>query len=580
MTRRNLLAKPLKSCMTRRNLLAKPVWRKALGAAQKSKRLKLESDSDGLFYCPIENCDSNPYHSKRGCRKHVYTKHGWYFYFNDRPDISKVMPETVYQRACIVRPKRSNTATMDSFPKTCKIAIQFKMWLTSPGGGGKSVSQADQLCTKVLKYAKFCCDDVCDNWEIPDSVMDYCLGSVTLLSKFVEHLQIKWKMGYSGTIGYMNAISHMLDYRRTVNVSMENTGVFIATEIYIDRVRKCLTKKMHVEWNTVLSIEYLSSINCWATLEELQKVVPFHSDRYKQVIMNASDSSASISPHDLSFATSFIVAVLFLMVKATRPMTFQYLTVGMILSIPDGGIVDQTMFKTNYKYGFDSLIFNKNVVKLILGYIHHVRSRLNPTCDYLLISRTGNQLPRLSDIFGRIVFQVIGKYIHPTRYRQIVETESASRLNVEDQNALSEDQKHTSKVAKVHYKKMQSREVAEKGKECMNKLREEDHCQKTISDINQQIVGILETPIDFLNTTCSKLAHSKEEITPSETESKQAGSRKKKINFSKIEDKFLVAGIQKYGVRWTSILNDPSYSFHPSRKACTLLNRAKVQGLI
>ena len=35
-------------------------------------------------------------------------------------------------------------------------------------------------------------------------------------------------------------------------------------------------------------------------------------------------------------------------------------------------------------------------------------------------------------------------------------------------------------------------------------------------------------------------------------------------------------GISKYGYgRWTSILNDPSFKFHPSRKPCTLAVRAK-----
>ena len=72
----------------------------------------------------------------------------------------------------------------------------------------------------------------------------------------------------------------------------------------------------------VLSVDYLNSINYWAKLEELQKFIPYHSEKYKQIVLNASLPFAFIPAHDLSFATSFIVAALFLMVKASRPMTY------------------------------------------------------------------------------------------------------------------------------------------------------------------------------------------------------------------------------------------------------------------
>jgi len=39
----------------------------------------LLSDKNGLFICPVVNCETEPYRSRRGCRKHVFTKHGWYY---------------------------------------------------------------------------------------------------------------------------------------------------------------------------------------------------------------------------------------------------------------------------------------------------------------------------------------------------------------------------------------------------------------------------------------------------------------------------------------------------------------------
>uniref|UniRef100_A0A7M5TPT9 Uncharacterized protein n=1 Tax=Clytia hemisphaerica TaxID=252671 RepID=A0A7M5TPT9_9CNID len=89
---------------------------------------------------------------------------------------------------------------------------------------------------------------------------------------------------------------------------------------------------------------------------------------------------------------------------------------------------------------------------------------------YLLVNGNGTQLKNLGDIFGRMVYQAIGKYVNPTRYRQIIETESAERLTTEEQAIVSLDQKHTSNVAKVHYQKQKSRDVARKASECMKIL--------------------------------------------------------------------------------------------------------------
>ena len=111
------------------------------------------------------------------------------------------------------------------------------------------------------------------------------------------------------------------------------------------------------------------------------------------------------------------------MVKASRPITYKHLTVEMIKSIGENGIINKTLFKTNGKYGFDSLLFSVDVLTLVTGYMNYVRRRLNPSCDYLLVYRNGKQISKLTNIFGRVVYEAIGKCINPTPYRQIIETE-------------------------------------------------------------------------------------------------------------------------------------------------------------
>ena len=200
--------------MTKR-LFSKTTWKSAIGATIKAKRLKLSEDNDGCFSCPVAHCDNEKFRSKRGCRKHVFNKHGWFFYFEEKPDIEKVFPSLNTRESKYQLPKRAITASMPTFLKTCLMAQTFVKWLKSPGGGGKMNKQADQILCKTLKYLKFCCSDVSTSWEIRETVVDYCLGSLTMLSDFVDYLQKEWSLGYSGVIGYMNAIGHMLDYRRS-----------------------------------------------------------------------------------------------------------------------------------------------------------------------------------------------------------------------------------------------------------------------------------------------------------------------------------------------------------------------------
>ena len=46
---------------------------------------------------------------------------------------------------------------------------------------------------------------------------------------------------------------------------------------------------------------------------------------------------------------------------------------------------------------------------------------------------------RLSDATVKLVCDAIGKYIHPTQYRQIRETESCETLDTTEQEWISED---------------------------------------------------------------------------------------------------------------------------------------------
>ena len=74
---------------------------------------------------------------------------------------------------------------------------------------------------------------------------------------------------------------------------------------------------------------------------------------------------------------------------------------------------------------------------------------------------------------SKLVFDAKDKYVHPTRYRQTVETASSKQLSSSAQSTISEDQKYNSVVARVHYQKQRSREVASKAHEYLERLHRE-----------------------------------------------------------------------------------------------------------
>ena len=117
------------------------------------------------------------------------------------------------------------------------------------------------------------------------------------------------------------------------------------------------------------------------------------------------------------------------------------------------------------------MILTDTSMQILDGYIRFVRPLLKPQCNFVLVTKKGSQHSKLGKEMSKLVFDAIGKYIYPTRYRQIVETQSLHALDDKEQRALSEDQKHCSVVAKVLYQKRRSREVAFKAHECLQKLQ-------------------------------------------------------------------------------------------------------------
>ena len=308
---------------------------------------------------------------------------------------------------------------------------------------------------RCFKFLRFCCED---EEELTFDVVGFSLCSSNSLFKSIDYLQDECKLGHGGRLGSIDPVSEMIDFRKLHGASDAVFRQFSATELYLKRARKTVAKMMRLQWTQNLDIETLEARGHWATMEEWLEVVKFHLPRYENTMKICKSSPAQVNPSDLTFATRFVAMYLFIKVKGSRPMTYQYLTVDMIATAKEkGGFIDQKTFKTAGKYGFDSFILTDANMQVLNGYILYVRPLLKPQCDLVLINRNGGQHGKLREIMSKLVFDATGKYIHPTHYRQVVETQSLNELTGEEQRILPEEQKHSSAVAKVHYQKQQSR---------------------------------------------------------------------------------------------------------------------------
>ena len=141
---------------------------------------------------------------------------------------------------------------------------------------------------------------------------------------------------------------------------------------------------------------------------------------------------------------------------------------------------------------------------------------------------------------------------------------------------MSEDQKHSSAVAKVHYQKQRSREVALKGHECLQKLQ-----------------GVKGSEVD--KDVHARLGDSTSEAGPSVERVQNISSSSKKdalpkrilrspknichiLKCTKAEDNFLREGITKHGFgQWTAILRNADFHFQDGRTVDSLKKRAGMK---
>jgi len=142
-----------------------------------------------------------------------------FFYFDEKPNLkeitdslngaSKFPIESTSQGQTSETTKHAGKL-LPSFLLSCDIGEVFTKWMIGSGGGYKKDRAATQIVTRCLKFLRFCCED---EEKLSFDLVDFGLCSPNLLVKFIDYLQDECKLGHGGRLGYIDAISKMIDFK-------------------------------------------------------------------------------------------------------------------------------------------------------------------------------------------------------------------------------------------------------------------------------------------------------------------------------------------------------------------------------
>jgi hypothetical protein len=277
-------------------------WKALDGATHGKRPLIIRPNNQGLFTCPISLCLHSDFKSSRGLRKHVSNKHPWYYYFDQQP---------ILKREEMVLKKKAVTAGKPAFSLEEGIGLRFVLWLCTSCGGGKNRKEARHIAKRAMKFFMHALGSNENDNELTEEFVDCCLSSASIFISFLKVLE--WKLSSSGSVNYVKATSDFVDFRKTNRVSDSTLRCFTVVEVYLPRAKENLRKKKNFECNRNLDLETLIARDSWATIEEMEEVIPYHMRSFKQVLQKCTshDSSRILSKNDLVFSIRFTTTLLF-----------------------------------------------------------------------------------------------------------------------------------------------------------------------------------------------------------------------------------------------------------------------------
>ena len=133
-----------------------------------------------------------------------------------------------------------------------------------------------------------------------------------MLMRFLKLIMEEWGLKSAASLAYVHAITDLCDFRKCHGVSDSTLRQFAVTEVYLRRSRSTQQQKKNVEYSRNLDLESLIARDSWASLEDMEKVVPYHSPKYRYVVKKARLGKELPNVSEFAFATRFIITFLFL----------------------------------------------------------------------------------------------------------------------------------------------------------------------------------------------------------------------------------------------------------------------------
>ena len=166
------------------------------------------------------------------------------------------------------------------------VGKHFFDWLCTSCGGGKNEKEARQIAKRALKFLMDCTGGNESSIPISTELIDCCLGSPSIIIRFLSSLEKEWKLSFSSSLTYVKAITNLLDFRKANGVTDSNLRCFAVTEVYLRRARENFRKKKRLECTRNFDLETLVARDSWASLEDMEKVIPFHIDKFSDANYN------------------------------------------------------------------------------------------------------------------------------------------------------------------------------------------------------------------------------------------------------------------------------------------------------
>ena len=78
---------------------------------------------------------------------------------------------------------------------------------------GEDKTHGEQIVSRTLKFLKFCQDELSEN-DLQGNSVDYYVGSVENVRRFLELLEKEHSASSSCQLGYINSFFELIDYRK------------------------------------------------------------------------------------------------------------------------------------------------------------------------------------------------------------------------------------------------------------------------------------------------------------------------------------------------------------------------------